>query len=269
LPDAHVEAPTAVSVVLAGLLLKVGAYGLLRIVVPVFPDLMVQYAFPLSVLGLFSLFYGAFNALGSTDLKRLVAYSSISHMGYVVIGIASLTAEGLSGALFQSISHGLISPFLFLIVGVLYDRTHNRNRDDVGGLVEKMPRFVVFAMLGFFASMGIPGFSGFIAEVLVILGAFKSAGFNQIIPRWVALLSTGGLFLSAAYFLFTARKMFFGPLWVRQESWLAELKDLSFGEYAMLVPLLMVIIFLGICPQYLLTYMNPAVEQITIWVQGR
>jgi len=269
LPDAHVEAPTAVSVVLAGLLLKVGAYGMLRIVVPVFPDLMVQYAFPLSVLGLFSLFYGAFNALGSTDLKKLVAYSSVSHMGYVLIGMASLTAEGLSGALFQSISHGLISPFLFLIVGVLYDRTQNRNRDDFAGLVEVMPRFVVFAMLGFFASMGIPGFSGFIAEILVIMGAFKSAGFNQYIPRWVALLSTGGLFLSAAYYLFTARKMFFGSFWVRQEKWVQELKDLRFREYLMLIPLLLAIIFLGIFPQYLLAYMNPAVEQITLWVQGR
>jgi NADH-quinone oxidoreductase subunit M len=269
LPDAHVEAPTAVSVVLAGLLLKVGAYGLLRIVLPVFPDLIVQYAYPLSVLGLFSLLYGALNALGTTDLKRMIAYSSVSHMGYVVIGLAAVTAEGLSGAVFQSISHGLISPFLFVIAGVLYDRTQNRNRDDFSGLVKPMPYFVTFAMIGFFASMGIPGFSGFIAEVLVILGAFKSAGFNQFIPRWVALMATGGLFLSAAYYLYTARKMFFGEFWVREISWKEQLADLRIREYIMLVPLLLAFLLLGIFPQYLMDYLNPAVERLTEFVQGR
>jgi NADH-quinone oxidoreductase subunit M len=269
LPDAHVEAPTAVSVVLAGLLLKVGAYGLLRIVLPVFPDLVVQYAYPLSVIGLFSLFYGGLNALGSTDLKRLIAYSSVSHMGYIVIGIASLTAEGLSGAVFQCISHGLISPFLFLMVGVLYDRTQNRNRDDFAGLVTPMPRFVAFIMIGFFASMGLPGFSGFISEVLVVIGAFKSAGFNQYIPRWVALMTTGGLLLSASYYLYTARKMLFGDFWIREERWKDQLKDLNIREYIMLVPLLLAFTFLGIFPQYLMEYLNPAVERLTEWVQSR
>jgi len=269
LPDAHVEAPTAVSVVLAGLLLKVGAYGLLRIVLPVFPDLIVQYAFPLSVVGLFSLFYGGLNALGSTDLKRMIAYSSVSHMGYVVIGIASLTAEGLSGSVFQCISHGLISPFLFLIAGVIYDRTQNRNRDNFSGLVQPMPRFVAFAMIGFFASMGIPGFSGFIAEVLVVIGAFKSAGFNQYIPRWVALLTTSGILLSAAYYLYTARKMFFGELYVREVVWKGQLKDLQIREYLMLLPLLLAFVFLGIFPQFLMEYLNPAVERLNEWVQGR
>jgi NADH-quinone oxidoreductase subunit M len=269
LPDAHVEAPTAVSVVLAGLLLKVGAYGLLRIVLPVFPDLIVQYAYPLSVVGLFSLFYGGLNALGSTDLKRLVAYSSVSHMGYVVIGIASLTAEGLSGAVFQCISHGLISPFLFLLVGVIYDRTHNRNRDDFSGLVQPMPRFVAFAMVGFFASMGIPAFSGFIGEVLVVIGAFKSSGFNQFIPRWVALFTTAGILLSASYYLFTARKMFFGEFWSRDPQWKEALTDLNLREYLMLVPLLLAFVALGIFPQYLMEYLNPAVERLTEWVAGR
>ncbi|HOY95279.1 MAG TPA: NADH-quinone oxidoreductase subunit M [Catalimonadaceae bacterium] len=269
LPDAHVEAPTAVSVVLAGLLLKVGAYGLLRIVLPVFPDLIVQYAYPLSVLGLFSLFYGGLNALGSTDLKRLVAYSSISHMGYVVIGIASLTAEGLSGAVFQCVSHGLISPFLFLLVGVIYDRTHNRNRDDFAGLVQPMPRYVAFAMVGFFASMGIPAFSGFIGEVLVVIGAFKSSGFNQFIPRWVALMTTAGILLSASYYLYTARKMFFGEFWSRDPQWKESLTDLNLREYLMLVPLLVAFVALGIFPQYLMEYLNPAVERLTDWVTGR
>jgi NADH-quinone oxidoreductase subunit M len=269
LPDAHVEAPTAVSVVLAGLLLKVGAYGLLRIVLPVFPEMMVQYAFPLSVVGLFSLWYGAFNALGSTDLKKLVAYSSVSHMGYVLLGIAALTAEGITGSVFQTISHGLISPLLFVLVGVLYDRVHNRNRDHFNGLVKPMPVYITFFMLAFFASMGIPGFSGFIAEILVIIGTFKSSGFNQIIPRWVALLSTGGLFLSAAYYLYTARKMFFGPFWIQENMDITSLKDLNFREYLMIVPLMLIIVILGIFPSLLINYINPIVAHLTLLVEGK
>jgi NADH-quinone oxidoreductase subunit M len=269
LPDAHVEAPTGVSVVLAGLLLKVGAYGLFRIVLPVFPDLMVQYAFPLSLLGVVSILYGGLNALGSTDLKRLVAYSSVSHMGYVVLGLASLTAEGLSGAAFQSVSHGLISPFLFVAVGVLYDRVHNRDRDSFSGLVHPMPIFVTLIMLGFFASMGIPGFSGFIGEILVVLGAFKSAGFNQYIPRWVALLSTLGMLLSAGYYLYTARKMLLGPFWVRDPAWQVELKDITLREYFMLIPLFILILALGLFPQALMEYLDPSVSQMVLWVQGK
>jgi len=253
---------------LAGLLLKVGAYGMFRIVLPIFPELLVQYAYPLSLLGLISMLYGGLNALGSTDLKRLIAYSSVSHMGYVLIGLASLTAEGLSGALFQCISHGLISPFLFLIAGVLYDRAHNRDRDDFSGLVHRMPHFVAFAMLGFFASMGIPFFSGFIGEILVVIGAWTSAGFNQLIPRWIALMAGTGMFLSAAYYLYTARKMFFGEFWTRDARIREELKDLGFREYLMLVPLLILIIALGIYPRLLMDYLSPAVEKMCDLVQG-
>lgn len=268
LPDAHVEAPTAVSLVLAGLLLKVGAYGLFRIVLPVFPELLVQYAYPISIMGLLSLLYGGLNALGSTDLKRLIAYSSVSHMGYVLIGLASLTSEGLSGALFQCISHGLISPFLFLIAGVLYERSGNREREDFSGLVQPMPHFTALAMIGFFASMGIPLFSGFIGEVLVVIGAYTSAGFNQLIPRWIALLAGTGMFLSASYFLYTARKMFFGDFWTRDVSIRERLADLNFLEYIMLIPLLAFIILLGIYPQLLFRYLNPAVEKLCTLVQG-
>lgn len=269
LPDAHVEAPTAVSVVLAGLLLKVGAYGLFRLVLPVFPELLVQYAFPLSVVGLVAIVYGALVALGSEDLKRLIAYSSVSHMGFVVLGLSALTVEGLTGALYQTLSHGLISPFLFVIVGVIYDRTHDRHRDHMAGLATQMPYFVVFAMVGFFAAMGLPGFSGFISEFLVIMGAFKSAGFNQIIPRWVALLATTGLFLSAAYYLYTARKMFFGTFWVKQQEWQAALKDLTFREFLMLTPLLAGFLALGIFPQFILPYLNTAVVKMADMVVGR
>jgi NADH-quinone oxidoreductase subunit M len=218
---------------------------------------------------LISLIYGAFNALGSTDLKRMIAYSSVSHMGYVVLGIAALTAEGLSGAIFQTISHGFISPLLFVLVGVLYDRTHDRNRDNISGLVQKMPVYVTIFMLAFFASMGIPGFSGFIAEILVILGAFKSAGFNQIIPRWVAISSTAGLFLSAVYYLYTARKMFLGSFWMKEMSLENSLKDLNVREYCMIIPLLLIIIFLGVQPGFLLHYLGPSIEHFSALVQGR
>lgn len=269
LPDAHVEAPTAVSVVLAGLLLKVGAYGLFRLVLPIFPDLMVQYSYPLAFAGLFSILYGALNAMGSPDLKRLIAYSSVSHMGFVVLGLSALTVEGLTGSIYQAISHGLISPFLFLIVGVLYDRTHDRNRESFGGLTQRMPYFVAMAMVGFFASMGLPGFSGFIAEFMVIMGAFKSAGFNQIIPRWVALLSTIGLFLSAAYYLYTARKMFFGAYWLRLKDWEEKLSDLNFREYIMLLPLLAAFLFLGLFPNLVLPYLNDSIVKMASIVVGK
>jgi NADH-quinone oxidoreductase subunit M len=231
--------------------------------------MLVQYAFPLAVIGLFSIWYGALNAMGSPDLKRMVAYSSVSHMGYVVLGISALTAEGLTGAVYQTVSHGLISPLLFLLTGVIYDRVQNRNRDQLNGLVKPMPVFVAFFMLAFFASMGMPGFSGFIAEILVILGAFKSSGFNQIIPRWVAILSTGGLFLSAAYFLYTARKMFFGPFQVAGNIDLSSLKDLSIREYCMVLPLLILVLLLGIMPSWLLRYINPVIDQLSMLVEGK
>lgn len=269
LPDAHVEAPTAVSVVLAALVLKVGAYGLFRIVWPVFPDQVVEHALPIALIGLVSVLYGGLNALGSTDLKRMVAYSSVSQMGFVLLGLASLTPEGLAGAVFQSISHGLTSAFLFLIAGVIYDRTRNRNRDDLAGLAGPMPVWVSLAMVGFFASMGIPGFSGFVGEFLVLVGAFTSAGFNQYLPRWVGLAATSGLILSAAYYLYTARKMFFGELWVRKPEWIPALRDLTLREYLTLLPLLCAFTALGLFPGLLLGYLNPALEHLRNLVQLR
>lgn len=267
LPDAHVEAPTPVSMILAGLLLKIGAYGLFRIVLPVFPELFVEYAFPLALAGLVSIVYAALNALGSTDLKRLIAYSSVSHMGFVLIGLAALTAEGLSGSLFQCIAHGFISPFLFLIAGILYERAGTRNRDDLAGLVSPMPGFTVFAMLGFFAALGIPGFSVFIGEFLVLAGTFTSAGFNQLIPRWVAISASAGIFLSACYFLYTARKVFFGAFWIRNAPERG-LTDLNGREFLLLTVLLLPTVLLGIFPGFLLQYLESAVSKLHQLVQG-
>lgn len=268
LPDAHVEAPTSVSIILAGLLLKVGAYGIFRIVLPVFPELFVDYAYPIAIAGLISILYGALNALGSTDIKRMIAYSSVSHMGFVLIGLAALTAEGLSGSLFQCISHGLISPFLFLIAGIIYERTGTRNRDDLAGMVHPMPGFTVMAMLGFFAALGVPGFSVFIGEFLIITGTFTSAGFNQLIPRWVAISASLGIFLSACYFLYTARKVFFGTFWTRNPATSGTFADLTFTEYLSLSMLLIPSLILGVFPGWLLQYIQPAVSKLHELVQG-
>jgi len=155
------------------------------------------------------------------------------------------------------------------LVGVIYDRANDRHRDNFSGLVQPMPIFVVFAMLAFFASMGIPGFSGFVAEIMVIIGAFKSAGFNQIIPRYVAIVSTFGLFLSAAYYLYTARKMFFGIFWVKDKSISEAMTDLTVREYIMIVPLLIISVWFGTMPQLLLKYLSPAIEHLTLIVEGK
>ena len=193
LPDAHVEAPTSISVVLAGLLLKVGAYGLFRIVYSIFPDMAIEFGGLVAALGVLSILYGGFNALAQKDLKRMVAYSSVSHMGFVLVGLASLTSEGFSGSLFHMISHGLISPALFLLVGVIYDRTSNRQMENFSGLAGKMPVYTFFVALFFFAGLGLPGLSGFVGELMVLLGAFKSS-----LSLWIGLLAVSGIAVSAA-----------------------------------------------------------------------
>ena len=169
LPDAHVEAPTPVSVILAGILLKIGAYGWLRITFPIFAKEALAYSNIMAGIGAISIVYGAFNALAMSDLKKLVAYSSVSHMGFVLLGIASFTAEGMQGAIFQLLSHGVLSALLFLIVGVLYDRTHDRHIDHYSGIAQKMPLYTTITGIAFFASLGLPGLSGFIGEFFSLM----------------------------------------------------------------------------------------------------
>lgn len=258
LPDAHVEAPTAISVVLAALLLKIGGYGLIRFVYPVLPDAAQHFSPWVAAVGLLSIIYGAMNALASKDLKRLVAYSSVSHMGFVLLGLASGTSEGTAGAIYQMISHGLISAMLFLLVGVLYDRTHDREINHYSGLAERMKPFTAFVLIAFFASMGIPGFSGFIGELMVFLGAFRAAGLGAF-GMWVALAATVGLLLGAAYYLWTLQRMFFGPFHSRAGE--HNLLPLTAREYALLLPLAVATVVLGLFPQLLLHYINPFVQK--------
>lgn len=264
LPDAHVEAPTAISVILAALLLKIGGYGILRFVYPVFPDGAVYFSDWVAGVGVVSIIYGALNALASKDLKRLIAYSSVSHMGFVLLGIASATTEGIAGAVYQMVSHGIISAMLFLIAGVLYDRTHDRLIENYSGLALKMKHYTAFVLIAFFASLGLPGFSGFIGEVLIFFGAFQSHTLNNLVPFWMPLVATLGLLLGAAYYLWTIQRMFFGPF--ATKTTYAELPDLTTREYSMLLPLAILALLFGILPQVLLNFINPFAENFTgLW----
>jgi len=261
LPDAHVEAPTPVSVILAALLLKIGGYGLLRIAFPVFPEAALAFSWLVGLCGVISIIYGALNAMASKDLKRLIAYSSVSHMGFVLLGLASMTIEGVTGAIYQMFSHGIISALLFLIAGVLSDRTHDRLIDHYSGLAAKMPAYFTIVLIGFFASMGLPGFSGFIAEVLVFLGAFKSNSVNGLIHESLAVISTLGLILGAGYFLWTIQRMFFGTLHVKGQAKIEQLTPLTSREFIVMVPLCAAAFLFGIFPQIIMDLINPFTEQ--------
>lgn len=260
LPDAHVEAPTSISVILAGLLLKIGGYGLFRLAFSIFPDQAGLYAMPVAIIGIVAIVYGGLNAMAQNDLKRLVAYSSVSHMGFVLVGLAAITTQGATGAVFQMVSHGLLSPALFLLVGVLYDRTHDRQIQNFSGLATHLPKFTWMAGLFFFASLGLPGLSGFVGELVVLLGAFGS----QILDGWVAPVAVSGILISAAYFIWTLQRMFFGKYWVREQSWEPHMTDLSVREWLMLGPLAVLTIVLGIVPSILI---SPIQASLEFWVR--
>ncbi|MCX6148926.1 MAG: NADH-quinone oxidoreductase subunit M [Ignavibacteriales bacterium] len=253
LPDAHVEAPTPISVILAGVLLKMGTYGILRISFPIFPEITRQLMWYIALFGMINIVYGALVAMAQKDFKKLIAYSSISHMGYVLLGMASLTSTGINGAIFQMFNHGTITAMLFLIVGVLYDRTHTRGLDDFGGIALQMPAYTGFVSVAFFAAIGLPSLSGFISESFVFLGAFSVVGI-----RTLTIVSTLGILLGAGYMLWTMQRVYLGKL---NEKW-NQLKDLDAREYIMFVPLTIIIIFLGVYPSGMLNIMNTSVNSL-------
>jgi NADH-quinone oxidoreductase subunit M len=238
LPDAHVEAPTAGSVILAGVLLKIGGYGFLRFSLPMLPDASVYFTPLIYTLSVVAVIYTSLVALAQEDMKKLIAYSSVAHMGFVTAGIFSLNQQGIEGALFQMLSHGIVSASLFLCVGVVYDRLHSREIARYGGLVNNMPRYAFAFMVFTMASVGLPGTSGFVGEFLVMVGVFKS-------NTWAAFFITTGIILGAAYMLWLYRRVIFGKL---EKADLLKLLDLSPREILIFVPLILIALWMGIYP---------------------
>lgn len=252
LPDAHVEAPTAGSVILAGVLLKMGGYGFLRFSVPMLPE-ATQFFIPLVFgLSVIAIIYTSLVALVQQDMKKMIAYSSVAHMGFVTLGIFTLTVQGVEGAIFQMISHGIVSAALFLCVGVVYDRLHTRDINRYGNLARNMPIYATVFMILMLGSVGLPGTSGFVGEFLTLLGAFKV---NTI----VATLAASGVVLGAAYMLLLYRKVIFGPQ-VNADA--AAMTDLDNREYAYFLPLIILVIWLGVSPAYVLDRIGPATEKL-------
>ncbi len=253
LPDAHVEAPTAGSVILAGVLLKLGVYGFIRFAFPLFPAAAVEALPILGWLAVIGIIYGALVAWVQTDMKKLVAYSSISHLGFCMLGIAALTSEAITGAIFVMIAHGVSTGALFLLVGMLYERRHTRILADYGGIAQKVPIFAVFMVMTVMASAGLPALSGFPGEFLVLLGTF-TAGPTQMV--W-AVFATLGVILAAIYLLAMVQKVLFGPM---KNPANESLKDLSGREIFVLAPLMVLALYLGIRPEAVLKPIKPAVE---------
>jgi NADH-quinone oxidoreductase subunit M len=252
LPDAHVDSPTAGSVILAGVLLKLGAYGFVRFSLPMMPDASALFAPAIFVLSIVAIVYTSLVALVQEDMKKLIAYSSVAHMGFVTLGIFTFTRQGLDGALFQMLSHGVVSGALFLCVGVVYDRLHTREIARYGGLVERMPRYAAVFMVFAMASVGLPGTSGFVGEFLVLSGAFQ-------VDTWAAALAALGVILGATYMLWLYRRVIFGTI-TRDD--LRGMLDLSPREIAIFLPLVATVFWMGIYPKSFLDVFDASSERI-------
>ncbi|MBI3393708.1 MAG: NADH-quinone oxidoreductase subunit M [Nitrospirae bacterium] len=252
LPDAHTEAPTAGSVILAGVLIKMGAYGFLRFSLPMFPDATATFAPYILALSLVAIIYGALVTLVQTDLKKLIAYSSVSHMGFVTLGIFALNRQGIEGGIMQMVNHGIITGALFLLVGIIYERTHSREISAYGGIARSVPRYAAFFVLFVLASLGLPGLNGFVGEFLVILGAFQR-------DRVVGVLAMTGIILAAVYLLWMTQRVLFQEMTHPENEKLA---DIDTREFITLLPLAVLSVFLGVYPNPALSVMHASVDQL-------
>ena len=258
LPDAHVEAPTAGSVILAGVLLKMGGYGFIRFSLPMFPEASAYFAPFVFTLSVVAIIYTSLVALAQDDMKKLIAYSSVAHMGFVTMGIFTVTSEGLQGAMIQMLSHGVVSAALFLVVGVVYDRLHTREIARYGGLADNMPKYAAVFMVFMLASVGLPGTSGFVGEFLSLIGTFQ-------VNTWVAFFATTGVILSAAYMLYLYRRVVFGVI---THADVRAMIDLTPREVAIFAPMIAVVLWMGIYPGSFLKPMQPTLSNLIEHVQA-
>ena len=252
LPDAHVEAPTGGSIILAGVMLKMGTYGFLRFVLPFFPDATAKYAGLFIALAVIGIVYGALVAWVQPDMKKLVAYSSVSHLGFCVLGIFALNQTSIEGSILQMVNHGLSTGALFLCVGVIYERRHTRMLADYGGLAKTMPVFATFFIISMLSSVGLPGLNGFVGEFLILAGSFQTT------PKWTVVAATG-VILAAIYLLWLIQRVFFGPI-TKEEN--RNVREIAWNEVAALVPLVVLMVWIGIYPNMFLRKMTPSVHQL-------
>ncbi len=266
LPDAHVQAPTAGSVILAGVLLKMGTYGFIRFNIPLFPQAAVQAAPVMAVLAVIGILYGAAVSYAQTDVKKLVAYSSISHLGFVMLGLFALNPQGIQGAILQMINHGLSTGALFLLVGMIYERRHTRDMDKFGGLWKVMPVYGVLTLIVSLSSMGLPGLNGFVGEFTILLGAWGAGQpGGSLGSYYYAGFAALGVILAAVYMLFMFQKLFLGPVTHEENK---KLSDLNWREIVTLVPLLIFIFWIGLYPKPFFGLMAPAVDKVVALVQS-